>query len=107
MFKLLHEYRKKEDYNILNRYYLALPSLLNLPIYIINCELDPKNCEVAMKIRHFGHSDLMDCWIAGTAAVLQGVLLSEDKELTLILKQIPETKIITVWNLTELLKNIS
>ena len=55
------------------------------------------DCKViASIIRHSGHPDFMDCWIAATAAVLNGILLSEDVELKKILKNIPETKNLSV-----------
>ncbi|MFX1295225.1 MAG: hypothetical protein ACFFD2_10290 [Promethearchaeota archaeon] len=36
----------------------------------------------------------MDCWIASTAAALKKILLTEDKDLKVILKTMPETKIL-------------
>ncbi|MHA1264641.1 MAG: PIN domain-containing protein [Candidatus Helarchaeota archaeon] len=100
VFKLLSEYKTKGDISILQRYQLILPTVLNSPIKIFNPELNPKASLIASIIRHSGHSDFFDCWIAGTAAVLKGVLLTEDKELETILKQIPETKSMKVrsWN---------
>ena len=98
MFKLLNEYRKKNDVTILQRYQLILPTVLNSPINIFNPELNTKASLIASVIRHSGHSDFMDCWIAGTAAALKGILITEDKELKKILKNIPETKLMIVWS---------
>ncbi len=100
VFKLLSEYKTKGDISILQRYQLILPTVLNSPIEIFNPELNPKASLIASIIRHSGHADFLDCWIAGTAAVLKGVLLTEDKELEIILKKIPETKSMKVcsWN---------
>ena len=99
-FKLLNEYKKTNDFSILDRYQKILPTLLNLPINIFNCELNPKASMIASLIRHSGHHDFMDCWIAATAVALNGVFLSEDIELKNILKKIPETKNlkVTSWD---------
>jgi len=80
-FKLLSEYRKREDFGILDRYQLILPTVLNSPFKIFNPELNPKASLIAAKIRHSGHTDFMDCWIAASAMVLNGVLLSEERNL--------------------------
>jgi predicted nucleic acid-binding protein len=98
MFKLLNEYRKGNDLEILNRYQIILHTILDLPIEIFNCEINPKASSIASIIRHSGHLDIMDCWIAGAAVALGGMLLSEDTELILALKEIPETKDLIVWS---------
>lgn len=100
IFKLINVYKKTNDFSILDRYQKILPTLLNLPINIFNCELNPKASMVASIIRHSGHPDFMDCWIAATAVALNGVFLSEDIELKHILKKIPETKdlLVTSWD---------
>lgn len=97
MFKLLNVYKKTNDFNVLDRYQKILPTLLNFPINIFNCELNPKASMIASIIRHSGHPDFMDCWIAATAAALNGIFLSEDIELKNILKKIPETKELSVF----------
>ena len=43
----------------------------------------------------------MDCWIAASATVLKGVLLSEEKELNKVLISIPETKNLQIWSWLE------
>ncbi len=106
VFKLLNEYKKKEDFSILERYQLILPTVLNSPIKIFNPELNPKASLIASIIRHSGHSDFMDCWIAGTAVVLNGILLTEDNELEKVLSGIPETKSIIVWSWNTLVTKI-
>ena len=98
MYKLLNEYKKTNDYTILDRYQKILPTLINFPINIFNCELNPKASMIASIIRHSGHPDFMDCWIASTAVVLNGVLLSEDSDLKEALKKIPETKDLAVFS---------
>ena len=103
MFKLLNEYRKKNNFSILQRYQLILPTVLNSHVNIFNPELNTKASLIASIIRHSGHSDFMDCWIAGTAAALKGILITEDKELKKILKNIPETKLMIVWSWDKLL----
>ena len=100
VYKLLNVYKKKNDFSILDRYQKILPTLLNLPINIFNCKLNPKVSMIASIIRHSGHLDFMDCWIAATAVALNGVFLSEDIELKNILKKIPETKdlVVSSWD---------
>ena len=99
IFKLLNVYKKTNDFSVLDRYQMILPTLLNLPINIFNCELNPKASMIASIIRHSGHPDFMDCWIAATAVALNGIFLTEDIELKKILKKIPETKnlVVSSW----------
>ncbi len=113
MFKLLSEYKKKnktekieQNYDILKRYHLILPTILNLPINIINCETQVNSSMIAAIIRNHGHQDIMDCWIAGTAASVNGVLLTEDNDLIKVLKFIPETSNMKILNWDELEKVI-
>lgn len=106
IFKLLNEYKKKEDFSILERYQLILPTVLNSPIKIFNPELNPKASLIASIIRHSGHLDFMDCWIAGTAAALNGILLTEDNELEKVLNGIPETKSVIIWSWNTLVTKI-
>jgi len=106
VFKLLNEYRKKNDFNILDRYQLILPTILNSPVNIFNPELNPKASLIASIIRHSGYLDFMDCWISGAAVALEGILLTEDKELEKILRTIPETKAIIIWSWNELIAKI-
>ncbi len=96
MYKLLSEYRDDENFDILNRYQLVLPTVLNSPVLIYNPELDAKAGLIAAKIRHFGHPDIMECWIAASAAALNSALLTENKELKDILSLVLETNIIEV-----------
>jgi len=106
VFKLLNEYRKKGELSILERYQLILPTVLNSPIKIFNPELDIKASSIASIIRHSGHLDYMDCWLAGSAAALNSILLTEDKELEKILKIIPETKTLIVWSWNDFIDKI-
>jgi len=106
MFKLLNEYRKKEDMSILERYQVILPTVLNSPIKIFNPEIDMKSSSAASIIRSSGHLDYMDCWIAGSAVSINSILLTEDKELINILKIIPETKKLIIWSWNDLVINI-
>lgn len=98
MFKLINEYKKQKNFEIINRYPLVLPSITKSEIIqIINPIIDPIASTIAIKLRHAGHSDLMDCWIGASAAKLNGILLTEDKELRDSLSSIPETKGVVVW----------
>lgn len=106
MFKLLSEYRVQEDFSILERYHLILPTVLNSPINVFTSELNPKASLTASIIRSSGYLDFIDCWIAGTAVSLRGILITEDKELNQILNEIPETKSTLVWSWNTLMTNI-
>ncbi len=106
MFKLNGEYRKSKDVDILNRYSIALPSILSSKsIQIFDSLLNPEVNRISINIRHAGHTDLMDCLIAASATSLKGILLTEDIELSEILKVIPETKDIPIWSWNDLNKN--
>jgi predicted nucleic acid-binding protein len=105
-FKLLNEYRTKKDFSILERYQMILPTVLNSPIKIFNSELNLKASLFAAIIRHSGHLDFMDCWIAGAAVALQGILLTEDKTLEEVLHDIPETKSVITWSWANLATKI-
>ena len=105
LFKLNGEYRKNKDKNILNRYSITLPSILSSKYFqIFNPLLNPEANRISINIRHAGHTDLMDCLIAATATALKGILLSEDNELSKILKIIPETKDIPIWSWKDFIK---
>lgn len=100
-YKLIQEYKKTKNFEILKRYPIALPTLKTSKyIKLFNPYLDLAASQIALKLRHAGHSDMMDCWIAASTASLNGILITEDKELEMILKKIPETKSITLyaWN---------
>jgi len=106
MFKLTGEYRKSKDVNILNRYSIALPSILSSKsIEIFNPLLNPEVNRISINIRHAGHTDVMDCLIAASATALKGIFLSEDSELYKIMKVIPETKDVPIWSWKDLIKN--
>lgn len=106
LFKLTGEYRKSNDVAILNRYSIALPSIKSSnSIHIFNPLINHEVGKIAIKIRHAGHTDLMDCLIAASAVALRGIFLTEDNELSKILKLIPETKEIVIWSWKDLIKN--
>jgi len=105
MFKLTREYRKSNDVNILNRYAIALPSILSSKsIQLFDPLLNPEASRIAINIRHAGHTDLMDCLIAASAAALKGIFLTEDNELIQVLKSIPENKDFSIWTWKDLIK---
>ena len=106
VFKLLHEYRKKPDFNILKRYDLILPTVLTSPIKIFNSESNPRASLIASIIRNTGHQDFMDCWIAGTATTLNGILVTEDKELKKVLQGISETKSLIIWSWKDMMTEV-
>ncbi|TFG16349.1 MAG: type II toxin-antitoxin system VapC family toxin [Promethearchaeota archaeon] len=106
-FKLASEYRNKSDISILNRYMITIPSIKSSnTVKIFNPLINAEASKITAKIRHAGHTDLMDCLIAASATVLKAILLTEDIELGRILKQIPETKNTINWSWNEFIKNI-
>jgi len=106
LFKLNGEYRKNKDVDVLNRYAIAIPSILSSSaIQIINPLLNPEAIRIAVNIKHTGHTDFMDCLIAASAAALKGIFLTEDIELSKILKIIQETKNVSIWSWSDLIKN--
>ncbi len=89
--KLNQEYRKQGRMSILDRYPLVLPTLLNFDfLTLVNSKLDSLIIENANILRRFGHSDFLDCIIAGTALKLDATLVTEDRELISKLNQVAE-----------------
>ena len=106
LFKLTGEYRKNNDVDVLKRFAIAIPSILSFSsIQIFNPLLNPEAIRIAINIKYAGHTDLMDCLIAASAAALKGIFLTEDIELSKILKTIPETKNVSIWSWSDLIKN--
>ena len=104
LYKLIHEYKKNNDYKILKRYPLTIPTITTSQnVKIFNSYIDSTASQIAIKIRHAGHSDMMDCWIAASAAALNGILLTEDPLLKDILKRVSETKFLSIWSWKELI----
>ncbi len=107
MYKILSDYRKTNDPKILNRYVTAIPSIStsqNVKIY--DPSLSQMASQIAVNIKLSEHSDIMDCWIAASAIVLDAILLTEDKELEKILLSITDTKDIKIWSWKKLIENI-
>ncbi|MBD3341485.1 MAG: PIN domain-containing protein [Candidatus Lokiarchaeota archaeon] len=107
MYKLLSEYKSGGDISILNRYSIAIPSLLSFnPITLFDPLQNPEASRIASVIRHSGHKDMMDCLIAATAIVFKGILISEDSELKDFLQKIPDSLPLTCWSWKELRKKM-
>lgn len=102
VYKLNREYRNSEDPEVLNRYHIVLPTIIRSKIVkIIDPFLNPIIAENSMKIREFGHKDLMDCWIAASAIGINAILLTEDNELKILLNKYSKLKMnkIIDWKL--------
>lgn len=94
VYKLNREYRNLKDSEILDRYHTILPTIIRSKIVkIIDPFLNPVIAETSMKIREYGHKDLMDCWIAASAIQINAIFLTEDKELRTLLNKYPKLKI--------------
>jgi predicted nucleic acid-binding protein len=103
-FKLIKEYKRTKRIEILNRYPLGISTILTSRyINIFNPYLDITTSEIAIKIRHAGHPDMFDCWVAASAASLNGILLTEDDDLKQLLKLLPETKFLSIWSWNDFL----
>ncbi len=99
VYKLNREYRNSEDPEALNRYHIVLPTIIRSKIVkIIDPFLNPIIAENSMKIREFGHKDLMDCWIVASAIQINAIFLTEDKELRTLLNKYPELKINKIFD---------
>ncbi|QEE15675.1 PIN domain-containing protein [Promethearchaeum syntrophicum] len=93
VYKLNREYRNSKNPEILDRYHTVLPTIIRSKIVkIIDPFLNPVIAESSMKIRNYGHKDLMDCWIAASAISINALLLTEDKELKNLLRKFSEFK---------------
>jgi predicted nucleic acid-binding protein len=98
-YKLNAEFRQHGDGKILERLPLVLPTVLDNPcVKLFHPQANILATEMAMKVRVSGHTDLMDCWIAGSAPALDGILLTEESELKRQLKNIPEFFETAIWN---------
>ncbi len=108
VYKLNQEYRSSKRYEILERYPLILPTVsTSTHVTLFHPHADQNASLLAMKIRDAGHSDLMDCWIAGTAGSLKGILITEDVTLQKLLSTIPELSGIPCWNWKKLQANLN
>jgi predicted nucleic acid-binding protein len=106
-FKLNSLYRQNQDSNALNQLSRYLPTILNNQwIKLFHPETNITASEMAMKIRIAGHTDLMDCWIAGSAYALNGIWITEDRKILPILKNVLDYNINRVWNWEQLQSKI-
>ncbi len=106
-YKLNQEYRSSKKHEVLERYPLILPTVsTSTHVTLFHPQTDQNASHLAMKIRDAGHSDLMDCWIAGTASSLKGILITEDVALQKLLSTIPELSGIPCWNWKKLQENL-
>ena len=107
LFKLISEYRKTNDSTILNRYPLAIPTIITSQnVKLFDPHLNSTASQIAIIIRHNGHVDMMDCLIAASASALNGIFLTEDNNLKNKLKSIPETKLLPIWSWSEIVNKI-
>ncbi len=98
-YKLNKEYREKGDRYILERYPTVLPTVTRSGVvHMHDPHLDPAASSAAMEIRAAGHPDLLDCWIAGSAISLGGLLVTEDDALRDAVRSIPAYTKATIHN---------
>jgi len=107
LYKLISEYRKTNDFKILKRYPMAVPTIMTSQnVNLFDPQLNSIASQIAIIIRHSSHNDIMDCLIAASAAALNGILLTEDKDLKNKLQNIPETKLIPIFSWSEIVDKI-
>ena len=107
MYKILNDYKTKNDPQILNRYVTAIPTIsTSQNVRLFDPTVSQIASQVAINIRVSGHIDIMDCWIAASAVALDGILLTEDQELVKILPSINDTKNLKIWSWKKFIENI-
>ena len=83
VYKLNRLYRKEAKPEILVRYTAVLPSVItNEHVSIFDPYQDIQASRLAFNLREKGHTDLNDCFIAGVAMKLGGILVTEDEALS-------------------------
>jgi predicted nucleic-acid-binding protein len=108
MYKFNSQYRSELEAKNFNYITESLPTILQSPhISIFPAETNLLATEMAIKIRTAGHSDVMDCYIAGTAFAVDGIYLTEEKTIQKVLKTIPEFNIDRIWNWSRFMQEIS
>jgi hypothetical protein len=86
LFKLNREFRKQQDWAILERYGTSLPTVKESKVVqLFDPLMSPACASVAAKVRRAGHEDVLDCLIASCAVVKKGLLMTEDEDLVDIL----------------------
>lgn len=107
LYKLVSDYKKTNDIEILKRYPIATPTIMTSQnVNLFDPHLNSTASQIAVIIRHHGHFDIMDCLIAASAATLNGILLTEDNDLKRRLSHIPETKLLSIWSWSEIVDKI-
>ncbi len=99
MYKLNREFRLKKDPEILSRYDEILPTIVTSKhVELIHSHSDPFVTPNFLKIRNLGHSDLMDCWILGSAVTIKSIFLTEDTTIYKVIESHPLLKTTQFWN---------
>nr|MDO8109946.1 PIN domain-containing protein [Candidatus Sigynarchaeota archaeon] len=87
-YKLNKEFKRKQDKSVLDRYSVALPTVVTSKVVNLFDPISNHECaEAAAAIRNAGHPDVLDCFIAATAITLKGSFLTEDGDLKALLKK--------------------
>ncbi|MFQ6126373.1 MAG: hypothetical protein ACE5R6_17445 [Candidatus Heimdallarchaeota archaeon] len=104
---VLSEYRKTRNPEVLDRYMEASLSLIwGKQVQLHHSFLDESTNSIADRLWILGHQDLMDCWIAGSAAALNGTLITEDDVLKAIMRECSETREIKTFTWDEFLRTL-
>lgn len=106
MYKLNREFRLKQEPSILGRYDTILPTITSCDhVTLIHSHTDPFVTANFLKIRTLGHTDLMDCWIFGSAVTHNCIFLTEDTTLRRLIRDNPLLKATTFWNWDDFCKD--
>lgn len=89
-YKVLREYKKTRNEELLDRMTLAVPLLTQSEEFqLINPSENSNILQFANEILKAGHKDYMDCQIFGTAKYFNTPIVSEDDDIKEIIKLIP------------------
>jgi len=96
-WKALHNFSKTRNQTYLTRANIALESFKTSQYFtLIDSWYLKDACNAADELYTHGHSDYMDCWIAGTAKVKEAIFITEDNPLKDAINQLPEWQNLSV-----------
>lgn len=105
IYLLNREFRKNSKSEILERYPMVLPSVVNSKtVKLFDSLIDARTAQIANNIRIQGHSDIIDCHIVATAISLDAFFLSRDHDLEKVIHSIDEYKSLKVIDWSDLIK---
>jgi predicted nucleic acid-binding protein len=101
IYLLNGEFRNIPNIEILERYPMVLPSVVNSSVVtMVDSIYDTEISKIANEIRMHGHKDVLDCYIAATAIERNGIFVSRDRDLKEVIQSMDKYKgqKIIKWN---------